>query len=60
MPSDDYKISSYIFKDCLNSNTNSITDVVIYYNKQNELNLMVADDKSSQAFKKLKKSKNES
>ena len=53
MPSDEYTISSYIFKDCLNTNTNSITDIVIYYNKQNELNLMVADNKSSQAFKKL-------
>ena len=57
MPSDEYTISSYIFKDCLNTNTNSITDIVIYYNKQNELNLMVADNKSSQAFKKLIKSK---
>lgn len=57
MPSDEYTISSYIFKDCLNTNTNSLTDVVIYYNKQNELNLMVADNKSSQAFKKLIKSK---
>jgi hypothetical protein len=57
MPSDEYTIASYVFKDCLNVNTKSITDIVIYYNKQNELNLMVADNKSSQAFKKLIKSK---
>jgi hypothetical protein len=60
MPSDENTISSYIFKNCLNSNTNLITDIVIYYNKQNELNLMVADDKGSQAFKKLIKAKNKS
>lgn len=57
MASDDYTISSYIFKNCIDTNTNSISDIVIYYNKQNELNLMVADNKSSQAFKKLIKSK---
>lgn len=57
IPSDEYTISSYIFKDCINTNTSSITDIVIYYNKQNELNLMVADNISSQAFKKLIKSK---
>jgi hypothetical protein len=57
IPSDEYTITSYIFKDCINTNTNSVTDLVIYYNKQNELNLMVADNNSSQAFKKLMKLK---
>lgn len=58
MPSSANTTSSYIFKNCINVNTKVITDIVIYYNKKNELNLMVEDERSSQAFKKLIKSKN--
>ena len=56
MPATEYTTSSYVLKNCLDKNTNTITDIVIYYNKQNELNLMVDNGKSSQAFKTLIKS----
>ena len=57
IPSSKLINSSYLFKDCLNLKTKAIYDIVIYYNKQNELNLMISDKNYSQAFKKLIKKK---
>lgn len=57
LPSNEYTNSSYVFNGCLNTNTNQLSEIVIYYNKQNELNLMISNDKFSQAFKKLIKAK---
>lgn len=57
IPPNEYTNSSYVFRDCLNTNTKQLSEIVIYYNKQNELNLMISNDKFSQAFKKLIKAK---
>lgn len=57
MPTNEYANSSYVFRGCLNTNTKQLFEIIIYYNKQNDLNLMISDDKFSQAFKKLIKAK---
>lgn len=45
----------YTFKKCFNVNRNITTDIELYYDKQNKLNLMIYDGNTSQAFLNLKK-----
>jgi hypothetical protein len=53
MPANNQRKDSYVFKDCLNENTNTKTDILLYYNKKDELNLIIVTQNKSQSFKKL-------
>ena len=53
MPANNQRKDSYVFKDCLNENTNTKTDILLYYNKKDELNLIIVTHNKSQSFKKL-------
>jgi hypothetical protein len=57
MPANDQRKDSYVFKNCLNENTNTKTDILLYYNKKDELNLIIVTQHKSQSFKKIIRSK---
>jgi len=49
--------NNYIFKNTINDhlNDNTTSDIVFYYDTQNNLNLMISNTKASQVFKDLVK-----
>jgi len=50
-------LNTYIYKNSIQEHLNddSVCDIVLYYDDQNNLNLMISDSKSSQVFKDLVK-----
>ena len=57
MPASKHTTSSYLFKNSYNENSGTNSDIVIYYNNKNELNLLLANKDKSQALKGLVKMK---
>ena len=57
IPESIYTTTSYLFKNSYNENSGSNSDIVIYYNNKNELNLLLANKDKSQALKGLVKMK---
>lgn len=55
MPPGDYYVTSYCFKNCYSEFSNSLVDIVIYYDKENNMNLMISNSKKSQLLKDLKR-----
>jgi hypothetical protein len=57
MPASKHTTSSYLFKNSYNKSLGTNSDIVIYYNNKNELNVMLAGKDKSQALKGLVKMK---
>jgi hypothetical protein len=57
MPASKHTTSSYLFKNSYNESSGINTDIVIYYNNKNQLNVMLAGENKSQALKGLVKIK---
>jgi len=57
MPASKHTTSSYLFKNTYNENSGINSDIVIYYNNKNQLNVMLAGKDKSQALKGLVKMK---
>jgi len=57
MPSSKHTTSSYLFKNTYNESSGINSDIVIYYNNKNQLNVMLAGKDKSQALKGLVKMK---
>lgn len=55
MPPSEYYLSSYIFKNSFSETSKSNLDIVLYYNNENKLNVMLTGKEKSQALKKLVK-----
>lgn len=55
MPPSKYYLSSYVFKNSFSETSKSNLDIVIYYNNENKLNVMLTGKEKSQALKELVK-----
>ena len=55
MPQSKYYISAFWFKKCYSQTSKSKVDIIIYYNFENQMTLMLSSGKKSQALKKMVK-----
>jgi len=53
MPPSEYYLSSYVFKNSFSETSQSNLDIVIYYNNENKMNVMLTGKQKSQALKGL-------